>query len=80
MGGRRLVVLEAAGWLEAATMVVGGCNNGGFRQGWAWAGQKYGGLLVNKQGQRRDFRAQHRDVPKGGVANIATFSRVDFPT
>ena len=33
---------------------------------------KNGGLLVNKQGQRRDVRAQRRDVPEGGVANVAT--------
>ena len=33
---------------------------------------KNGGLLVNKQGQRRDVRPQRCDVPEGGGANVAT--------
>ena len=33
---------------------------------------KYLGHLVNKQGQCRDILAQHRDVPEGGGANVAT--------
>ena len=34
---------------------------------------KNGGLLVNKKGQRRDVRAQRRDIPEGEIANVATF-------
>ena len=48
--------------------MVGGGNNGGtggFWQGCAKGGQKNGGHLLNKQGQRRD-------VPKDGCANVAT--------
>ena len=55
--------------------VVRGCNNGGVvgvRQGCAWGGQKNGGLLINKQGQRRDVRAQRHDVLKGEIDNVAT--------
>ena len=52
--------------------MVGGRNNvgaGGFQQGWAWVGQKKRGLLGIKQVQRR---AQRRDVPEGGAANVMT--------
>ena len=32
---------------------------------------KNGGLLVNKQGQRHDVRAQRRDVPEGEIDKVA---------
>ena len=55
--------------------MVGGCDNGsagGFGKGCVREGKtKNRGLLVNKQGQRRDVRAQHRNVPRGGAANVA---------
>ena len=34
--------------------------------------KKNKGLLVNKQGQRRDVRAQRHDVPEGKIANVVT--------
>ena len=54
--------------------VVGGCNNGcarGFGQGWVWVGQKMRALGI-KQVQHHDVRAQRRDIPEGGAANVAT--------
>ena len=44
----------------------------GFRQGCVRVGKKNERLLSLKQVQRRDVRAQRRDVPEGGAANIAT--------
>ena len=64
------MVVEAAGWSGVATM-GSGRGGGGFQQGWAWVGQKYGGLLINKQRQRHDVWAQRRDVPVGGVTDVA---------
>ena len=55
--------------------MVGGGNNGGtggFWQGCAKGGQKNGGHLVNKQGQRRDVQTQRRNVLEDGCANVAT--------
>ena len=36
-------------------------------------GKKTEGFMFIKQGQRRDVRAQRRDVPESLLANIATF-------
>ena len=53
---------------------VGGSNNGGvMRSGNGSEGRaKNGGHLVNKQGQRRNVRAQRRFVPEGGGSNVTT--------
>ena len=59
--------------------MVGGGNNGFWQgcvripTGVCEGRTKIERLLILKQGQRRDVWAQRRDVPEGGVANVATF-------
>ena len=69
MSGGRLVVAEAMRWSEVATVGSDGCVC--MCEGWA----KNERLLSNKQGQRRDVRAQRRDVPERGATNVMTFQR-----
>ena len=54
--------------------MVGGYNNGGagVPVRMCVGRTKNGGLLVNRQWQRRDVQAQCHDFPEGGVANVAT--------
>ena len=47
-------------------------RNNGVRHWCVVEGQKNEKLLGNKQGQSRDVRAQRRDVPEGGAANVVT--------
>ena len=38
-------------------------------------GKKTEGVMFIKHGQRRDIRAQHRDIPESSLANVVTFRR-----
>ena len=60
---------EVTGGSAAETMEVREGSGKGVR-----VEGKNGGLLVNKQGQCRDVRAQRRGVLEGGVADVSTLS------